>query len=364
MKIQFNDIFVDCTSDGTKIPKESYLKSGKYIIIDQGQNQIAGFTNQEEGVYSDVPAIIFGDHTRVIKYVDKPFFLGADGVKLLKSVKKDVNYKYLYYALLNLKVLNLGYNRHFKLLKESNIEYCDVNTQNSIVKVLDKINNIIQKHKKVMSSLDTLIKAKFVEMFGDPVNNSKHLEVKTLSELGEFGRGVSKHRPRNDPKLLDGKYPLIQTGDIASADLYIENYNSTYSEIGLKQSKMWKKGTLCITIAANIANTAILDFDACFPDSIVGFNSNGQINNIFMHYWFSFFQSIIYKQAPAVAQKNINLDILSKFKVIAPPLELQEQFAAFAKEVDKLKFDVKKSLEKTQMIFDSLMQQYFGYIDL
>ena len=108
-------------------------------------------------------------------------------------------------------------------------------------------------------------KFRFVELFGDPVSNSYGLPEATLPELGEFGRGVSKHRPRNDPKLLGGEYPLIQTGDIANAGLYITSYNSTYSELGLKQSKMWDKGTLCITIAANIAKTSILEFDACFP---------------------------------------------------------------------------------------------------
>ena len=114
----FNDIFEDCTSQGTKIPKDEYLSEGKNIIIDQGQNIVAGYTELEDGLFKNVPAIIFGDHTRIIKYVDKPFFLGADGVKLLKSKKKDANYKYLYYALKNAKIPDTGYNRHFKWLKE------------------------------------------------------------------------------------------------------------------------------------------------------------------------------------------------------------------------------------------------------
>ena len=130
----------------------------------------------------------------------------------------------------------------------------------------------------------------------------------TLPDLGEFGRGVSKHRPRNDIKLLGGKYPLIQTGDVANAGLYITSYSSTYSELGLKQSKMWDKGTLCITIAANIAKTAILEFDACFPDSVVGFIANERTNNIFVHYWFSFFQAILESQAPESAQEEYQLE--------------------------------------------------------
>ena len=141
--------------------------------------------------------------------------------------------------------------------------------QEQIVSTLDKLSGIICSRKAELEELDNLIKARFVELFGDPVSNSKKLPIATLPELGEFGRGVSKHRPRNDSKLLGGDYPLIQTGDVAAAELYITDYSATYSELGLKQSKMWDKGTLCITIAANIAKTAILTFDACFPDSVV-----------------------------------------------------------------------------------------------
>ena len=205
-----------------------------------------------------------------------------------------------------------------------------------------------------------LVRARFVEMFGDPVSNSYGLPEATLPELGKFGRGVSKHRPRNDPRLLDGEYPLVQTGDVANASLYITSYNSTYSELGLKQSKMWSKGTLCITIAANIAKTAILEFDACFPDSVVGFIANEKTNNIFIHYWFSFFQAILESQAPESAQKNINLKILSELKVIVPEKEKQNEFVDFVHQVDKSKDSVQKALDEAQLLFDSLMQQYFG----
>ena len=198
---------------------------------------------------------------------------------------------------------------------------------------------VIKERKRELKLLDELIKARVVELFGDPVSNSYGLPEATLPELGEFGRGVSKHRPRNDTKLLGGEYPLIQTGDIANAGLYITSYNSTYSELGLKQSKMWDKGTLCITIAANIAKTSILEFDACFPDSVVGFTANEKTNNIFIHYWFSFFQAILESQAPESAQKNINLKILSELKVIVPEKEKQDEFVEFIHQVDKSKFD-------------------------
>ena len=215
----------------------------------------------------------------------------------------------------------------------------DKESQKEIVNHLNRVHSLIELRQKQLEKLDELIKARFVEMFGDPVSNSFGLPEATLPELGEFGRGVSKHRPRNDPKLLSGEYPLIQTGDVANAGLYITSYDSTYSELGLKQSKMWDKGTLCITIAANIAKTAILEFDACFPDSVVGFTANEKTSNVFIHYWFSFFQAILESQAPESAQKNINLKILSELKVIVPEKEKQNEFVEFIKQVDKSKFE-------------------------
>ena len=232
--------------------------------------------------------------------------------------------------------------------------------QKHIADILYKVKCLISLRKQQLSKLDELVKARFVEMFGDPVKNTMDWEIKPLSELGELNRGVSKARPRNSPELLGGPYPLIQTGEVANAKTYITSFNSTYSEKGLAQSKMWPKGTLCITIAANIAQTSILTFDACFPDSVVGFISRNMTNELFIHYWFSFFQKILDEQAPQVAQKNINLKILSELNVIVPPLSLQNQFATFVERVDQQKQTVQQSLEKLELMKKALMQEYFG----
>lgn len=285
------------------------------------------------------------------------------------SVSEGIDRQYLYYFLRSdlgrqmIKAKASGSvrdNLKLDMLKEMTIPDISVEQQKFCSSVLDKLHKLIQMRQQELQKLDEFIKARFVELFGDPVSNSYGLPEATLPDLGEFGRGVSKHRPRNDIKLLGGKYPLIQTGDVANAGLYITSYSSTYSELGLKQSKMWDKGTLCITIAANIAKTAILEFDACFPDSVVGFIANERTNNIFVHYWFSFFQAILESQAPESAQKNINLKILSELKVIVPEKRKQDQFASFVKLTDKSEVAVQKALDEAQLLFDSLMQEYFG----
>ncbi len=230
--------------------------------------------------------------------------------------------------------------------------------QRRIATLLDKVSDLITKRRAQLDKLDLLVKSRFVEMFGDPSGNTRWPTMK-LPQLGELNRGVSKHRPRNDPRLLGGAYPLIQTGDVSNSGLYILSYSSAYSELGLEQSRLWRSGTLCITIAANIAQTSILTFDACFPDSVVGFVPNNKTNSVFVHYWFSFFQKILEDQAPQVAQKNINLKILSDLDVIVPPYTLQEDFSAFVSRVEKSKLAIQQSLNKLETLKKALMQRYF-----
>ena len=283
------------------------------------------------------------------------------------SHTNEVDTNYLYYFLKSKKeyVNDIGRgvaqnNINLSMLKDIDVYLPSNLEQQKISKVLDKAQELIDKRKEQIEALDELVKSQFIEMFGDPVTNSKGWKKKKLNELGELSRGKSKHRPRNAPELLGGPYPLVQTGDIANAGIYLKEYTQTYSELGLKQSKMWDKGTLCITIAANIAKTSILTFDACFPDSVVAFIPNDKTNNMFIQFWMSFLQKILEDSAPESAQKNINLKILSEQNVIVPPIELQNQFADFVKQVDKLKFEMEKSLKELEDNFNALMQKAFN----
>lgn len=166
---------------------------------------------------------------------------------------------------------------------------------------------------------------------------NKQWEIKALSELGDFTRGKSRHRPRNDPKLFqNGIYPFIQTGDIKEANLYLEHHTENYNEFGLKQSKLWKENTLCITIAANIAETALLKYPMCFPDSVVGFTAyEGISSELFMHYIFTFIKKSIQSAASGSIQDNINIDFLTKLKFRIPSKAEQDKIAAILSALDK-----------------------------
>jgi type I restriction enzyme S subunit len=147
-----------------------------------------------------------------------------------------------------------------------------------------------------------------------------------LPALGELARGKSRHRPRNAGFLYGGPYPFIQTGDVRAAQGRLRTYEQTYSEAGLAQSKLWPRDTVCITIAANIAETAILDIEACFPDSVVGFKA-AQHTCLpeFIEYFIRTAKADLAAFAPATAQKNINLETLEGVLVPTPSLAEQRE---------------------------------------
>jgi type I restriction enzyme S subunit len=159
-----------------------------------------------------------------------------------------------------------------------------------------------------------------------------------LDEIGTVARGRSRHRPRNAEHLYGGPFPFVQTGDVKKAPLYLNEYSQTYSEAGLAQSKMWPKGTLCITIAANIAETAILDIDACFPDSIIGFTVDpSKANTKFIKYQFDALLSGQMRTiSQGAAQDNLSQAKLLSFEFSVPDLPTQERIAAILSAYDDL----------------------------
>ena len=189
-------------------------------------------------------------------------------------------------------------------------------------------------------------------------------EITSLSELGTFSRGKSKHRPRNDIKLFEGgTYPLVQTGDVKAANLYITKNDSYYNDFGLKQSKLWPAGTLCITIAANIAETAILSYPMCFPDSIVGFNANPEKSSeLFVYYFFEYIKKEIQKSASGSIQDNINIDYLSKMRIKVPEKDYQDKIVEVLSSIDKkilLNNQINQELEAmTKILYDYWFVQF------
>lgn len=159
----------------------------------------------------------------------------------------------------------------------------------------------------------------------------------SLSDLGKISRGKSKHRPRNDASLYGGDYPFIQTGDVKEANFYINEYSQTYNENGLKQSKLWAKDTLCITIAANIAESALLKFPACFPDSIVGFIPYEGVSDVrYIKYLLDNYKTEFQKRSKGATQDNLSVDKINSLKVKVPNYSYQVKVADIISTYDYL----------------------------
>lgn len=240
------------------------------------------------------------------------------------------------------------------------IELPSLEEQKRIAAILDKADSLRRKRREALALADDFLRAVFLDMFGDPVTNPKGWPVKKLAEVGSLDRGVSKHRPRNDPTLLGGKHPLIQTGEVANCNGYIRSYTATYSDKGLMQSKLWPAGTLCITIAANIAKTGILQFDACFPDSVVGFSAKSEETVEYVRFWLSFLQKNLEENAPESAQKNINLAILRDLTIPVPPQDLLNRFVKILISTEKAKLKQATGMEELELMTKALQNKFFA----
>ena len=248
--ISFDQAFQDITKEVTKIPRKEYLSHGQFPIVDQGDGEIAGYTNCGKGLYTEVPVVLFGDHTRVFKYINFPFFAGADGTKILKA-KSGTDAHFGYYSFMQYPLISLGYSRHFKLLKERMFHTFDYATQLRIAAILGSIDEKIELNRKKIAELEALAKTiydywfvqfDFPDKNGKPYKSSggkmvwneqlkreipDEWEVKPLGEIAIFSNGINYTTENQKGK----KYRIVNVRDISATNLFI--HGRDLSEITL-----------------------------------------------------------------------------------------------------------------------------------
>lgn len=361
MRINFDEVFEDVTKYGTKIKTDEYHQSGKYPIIDQGLENIAGYTDLEDGAFENIPAIIFGDHTRIVKYADAPFFLGADGVKVLRSRFADANYRYLYYALKNVKVPNTGYNRHFKWLKDAKISYPNTEKQNEIVAILDKTLQIIECRQKQLQKLDDLVKARFVELFGDPIANSKGWKKGKLESHINLLSGYpfpSEQYVDKGINICGGLIIMpqrIQWQDCKQwpSEKGFEEYLLAENDIVMALDRPW------ISDGFKIAKVDSEHLPALLIQRTARIRAV-DINQEYLYYCFVCGEFDKHCNVTGSLVPHISAKDIKSFEVMLPPIDIQNDFAAFVTQADKSKLAISESLTGLDTLKNSLMQQYFG----
>ena len=359
--IYFNDIFQDYTKYSLKIPKNMYLKSGLYPIIDQGKEEIAGFSNQSTDIFNDVPIIIFGDHTRIFKYIDYPFFLGADGVKILKNISNLFLDKFLYYSIKNFKIPNTGYNRHFKWLKNFKIKYISLVEQKKIVNIIEKIEGFILQKKEQLNYLKKLNKSLFTTMFGDIKTNDKNWEIRKIEDC-------TLNNIKNIDLKTNGEITYIDISSINNKENIISSYKKydNIREAPSRAKKILNENDILIsTVRPALKNIAIFNKkNSELTIGSTGFCVLRPKDTIDSKYIFEIIKSnnfteiLIKRQIganyPAVSDRDIK-----SIKIPIPPIELQNKFAERIEKIEKLKFEIEKSIEIAQNLYDSLISKYF-----
>jgi len=349
--------FEDCIEPVTytqKIQRKDFLEDGVFPVISQEADFINGYWDNAADVFKVTrPVVIFGDHTKVLKYVD--FVLGADGVKILPPCKFLLP-KFFFYQLQTANLDSLGYARHYKLLKELEIAYPPLAEQRRIVGILDEAfeglatakANAEQNLQNARALFESHLQAVFTQR-GDG-----WVEKRIPDVCLTFGRGKSRHRPRNEPSLYGGDYPFIQTGDLSNADHVVMTYSQTYNDKGLAQSKLWPKGTVGIAIVgATIGESGVLGFDACFPDSVIGMTVNPAIaDQFFLEYMLQHFKGRVKSHGEGSARENINIGTFDNLLFPMPAVSEQRRIA---EKIDGLK-------EETQRL-ETLYQRKLAALD-
>ena len=340
------------------------INSGKeplgYINIFNTQNDPIGITSRGAGV-------------GYVSWNEGKYFRGNLNYSATVKDEEVLLPRFLYFYLKNnsKEIENLCTFDGIPALNKSSLEGLLIpipprKIQEKLVQILDKMTDYVAELTSELTS-----RKKQYSFYRDKLLSFEdevyQVEWKTLSEIAkDFGRGKSKHRPRNDVRLYGGDIPFIQTGDIREAGKWIENYSQTYSEFGLQQSKQWEKGTLCITIAANIAETGLLGFDACFPDSIIGFVANPEFAiTEYVYYYLNSIKDYLANKSYGSAQDNLNLSTFSSLKIPVPSLEIQSRIVQVLDNFDMvcndLNIGLPKEIELRQKQYEYWRKMMFNF---
>jgi len=359
----------DATSEYSKLQKSEYLEQGRFPIVDQGQQKFGGYTDDESVVSLDgCPAIVFGDHTRIFKFIDEPFCLGADGAKVLEP-KAELDKKFLFYYLSSLNIESAGYSRHFKFLKENVVPVPPLPEQKRIAAILDKADAIRRKRQQAIQLADDFLRAVFLDMFGDPGANPKGFNEAVLGELttGKTNNGLFR---KNDE--YGGSVPVAWVGELFRGNKisFSEGANRidpTVKEIdayGLKYGDLLFCRSSLKLEGIGFNNVYLDDDDnALFECHLIRMSPClEKVNPVFLNYQLRMpsIRARIFQQAKTSTMTTIDQAGLSRIKVFVPPLDLQEEFERRLVKVESFYSHLYKNKSLDELAFSSISQKAFS----
>ena len=361
----FHRVFKDKTSGNKKFLSSEYLTHGKLAIVDQGQSTVAGFTDEiEASCKIKLPCVIFGDHTKKFQFQEKPFALGADGVKALE-IARDVDPKYAYYAISLFRFPDgTGYSRHFKFLKEARISLPDdIAEQRRIADILDKADAIRRKRQQSLKLIDELVKSQFIEMFGDPVKNPMGWEVKSIEEfsivkIGPFGSLLHAE------DYIENGVPLINPSHIIDEKIRPDiSLTISSQKFQAMPAYALRKNDVVLGRRGEIGRCAVVgdgEFLCGTGSMYIRVEHSYHplvLQKILAH---ESMRALLTDKAVGITMKNLNAGIIAKQLVPRPPIALQNEFARFAEQADKSKFAMQRQLREIEILSSALKQKFFA----
>ena len=347
-----------------KIQQFDFKESGKYPIISQNAEFISGYWDDDKDVFKlSKPVVIFGDHTRCLKYIDFDFVLGADGVKILQTID-EILPKYLYYYLQYIPIDNLGYSRHYKLLKEKIIKYPTIEQQQKIVSILDKADEIRAKKRLANEKLDEFLKSTFIDMFGTLSRNEKQFPVKQLQDIAIKITDGSHFSPKT---VETSNYPYVTVKDICNDRIDFDNCKfiskEDYEEL-VKNGCKPELNDVLFSKDGTVGKVSLVDCSREFVvlSSLAIIRPDIKIVKPQYLKWAlknpEFLQNAI-NEKTGVAIRRIILKTLKALAIILPPIEEQNKFAQIVEKVEAQKQKNEQVIEQMDNLFNSLSQRAF-----
>ncbi|TAX75465.1 restriction endonuclease subunit S [Rhizobium ruizarguesonis] len=358
---EFDDVIRDASGGNAKVQNGDYLSSGQYPIIDQGQDFIGGYTNDPSNlVAGEGPWIVFGDHTRALKFVDFPFCMGADGVKVLqlqRSTKADL--KYVCHFLQFANIPSAGYSRHYKFLKRLQIPLPRLEDQERIAAILDKADQLRQKRRHALALLDALTQSIFLKMFGNPAKNSKGLPLVALGEVGDWQSGGTPSRTRQE--YFNGTIPWASSGELN--DIYLLDCKERISEMALIETsaKEVPQGALMLGMYDTAALKSSISSKRCSCNQAIAFAKldETRIQTLYAYFAVQVGKEEFRRLQRGVRQKNLNLSMIKSIKIPAPGLDKQLLFAAYVRKNLEIREKMTATIRIAELNFSSLQHRAF-----
>lgn len=343
------------------VDSDQYDDSYEIPVLTAGKSFILGYTDEKNNIFDDLPVIIFDDFTTSVQFVDFPFKVKSSAMKLLKNTEQ-ADVKYCYYLLKFLQHTPENHKRQWlSATSQNTVELPTIEEQKNIVKKLDKILEVIDNQNKQLELLDEAIKARFVELFGDVQHEEKYKGI----PLGELCTMMSGGTPSTKfEEYYEGDIPWISTVSLgpnhidgSTAKGYI-----TQEAVDNSATKLIPAGNILFGTRVGVGKSSINDVNICTNQDIIAIIDidESRFKRLFVKHVLDAYQPYYDSIKKGATILGITSEDLKDTLIPDAPIEVQMEYVAFAEQVDKSKFEIQKSLEKTQQLYDSLMQKYFG----